>query len=339
MKPGIILHVGTEKTGSTSIQSLLSTSYDSLIKSGILFPKSIGHPCHINLTACALESEPKHPIRALLGLQDQTIFIKFVEETKNALRKEIEENHPTALIISDEHINVHLSKIETIHAYKKICEEFGDIKAVVIYLRQQDEFRLSLFSEAVKAGNLSNFNLLDPLPVFKTIPYRLNYLKILDNLSKVFDKKMIIPRVYDRALFPNADICSDFLNILHIPLDYKTIIKSENNLSVDGKIIKKLALISSFLKGLKNKPALKLQQFIIRHCIKKFTGSGIVLKKEAHERYLAQFNEKNELVKEKYFTTHQIEKNLFPDKYSHSKKPVYPDCTISWFQFFIKFFF
>jgi len=58
MRPKIILRVGTEKTGTTSIQTLLNGSYNELLKSGVLFPRSIGSPCHINLTACALEKKP-----------------------------------------------------------------------------------------------------------------------------------------------------------------------------------------------------------------------------------------------------------------------------------------
>lgn len=339
MKPEIILHVGTEKTGSTSIQSLFHASYETLLKAGVLFPRSLGTPCHIHLTACALEKEPQHPIRCLLGIQSQSDFADFVRKTKLSLKEEIEKNSPTTLVISDEHINVHLSNIKSLCAFKNLCEEFGEIKAVVIYLRQQDEFRLSLFSEAVKSGNLSHFNLLNPLPVFDSIPYRFNYLAILNNLGNIFGKDFIIPRIYDRSSFPEGNVCADFLNISGIHLSAGASINSNTNQSIDATIIKHLALISSSLKGLSNDWSEKLRGVILRNCQKIFTGAGPVLRKENHKMYLAQFAPHNDLIKQKYFKSIPEQGDLFPNYALEevANKPIYPDCTIPWEEFFIKY--
>ena len=154
------------------IQKMLQGSYDLLLETGVLFPKSIGLPCNIKLTACALEDQPNHPIRGLLGLKEEDVYARYVEETKRALRKEIKRTSPSVIIISDEHINAHLSSVKSLLLYKSICEEYGNIVSVIIYLRRQDEFRISLFSEAVRSGNLTNFDLDDILPVFDSIPYQ-----------------------------------------------------------------------------------------------------------------------------------------------------------------------
>ncbi len=339
MRPKIILHVGTEKTGSTSIQNMLKGSYDVLLESGVLFPKSIGLPCNINLTACALEDKPNHPIRGLLGLQEGGVYSKYVSETKRALREEIKRTSPSVIIISDEHINAHLSTVESLLLYKSICEEYGDIESVIIYLRQQDEFRLSIFSEAVKAGNLTKIDLEDLLPVFDVIPYRLNYLSVLDNLSEAFGKNLIIPRIYDREKFPGRDICADFLNVTGIELTLEGLEEREKNKTVDAKIIRHLALISSSLKGFNTPWAEKLRQKIIQICEKIFTGPGPILQKEAHMRFLDQFEKQNKILSDKYFRTGNSKGALFPNHYlkERSKKPIYPDCTISWSAFFIEF--
>lgn len=339
MRPKIILHVGTEKTGSTSIQELLSANYESLVNDGVLFPSSIGIPCHINLTACALKNEKKHPIRQLLGLQDQDEFTRFVNKTKKNLQDEICNTSPRVMVISDEHINVHLSSTETLLEFKKNCEEFGDIISVVIYLRQQDEFRLSLFSEAVKAGNLSNFDLSNPLPIFDIVPYRLDYLSILDNLSEVFGQTLISPRIYDRRTFPNGDICADFLTMTGIDIKNITSTKTEKNKTIDAEVIKHLALISTALSSINKEWANKLRSEIIKRVELIFPGPGPVLHKEKHEKYLEQFLENNEKARCQYFKGSSKEQELFPNKYieNNSKKLIYPDCTVTWVEFFIKY--
>ena len=335
MRPEIILHVGTEKTGTTSIQSLLGSAYDSLLKAGVLFPKSIGEPCHINLTACALGNEPQHPIRSLLGIQNQDDFDDFVIRTKKGFKGEIENTSPNKIIISDEHINAHLFNGEKLIAFKELCEEFGEIKKVIIYFRRQDEFRLSLFSEAVRVGNIASFDLDNLLPVFKVIPYRLNYLAVLDNLSKVFGRDLLLPKVYDRNLFIDGDICKDFLHSANINLNCGSQNILHEKKSFDQRIIKHLALISIFLKNLETDKFQKLREAILNNCMKIFQGPGPELKPEYHARYLEQFAVQDEAIKIKYFYKN-IDANLFPEK-EYGCKLTYPDCTLTWLKFLVTY--
>jgi len=342
MRPKIILHVGTEKTGSTSIQKMLQGSYDLLLETGVLFPKSIGLPCNIKLTACALEDQPNHPIRGLLGLKEEDVYARYVEETKRALRKEIKRTSPSVIIISDEHINAHLSSVKSLLLYKSICEEYGNIVSVIIYLRRQDEFRISLFSEAVRSGNLTNFDLDDILPVFDSIPYQLNYLSVVNHLSETFSKDLIVPRIYDRDTFSERNICNDFLNVTGIKLTLDGIREQEENKTIDAKIIRYLALISSSLKKSNMPWAEKLRQKIIQICEQVFTGPGPALQKESHIRFMNQFEKQNRILNDKYFSDKKSKGDLFSLFSNHNlkdiqKKPIYPDCKISWPEFFITF--
>lgn len=338
MKPKIILHVGTEKTGTTSIQSLLSTSYDELVNSGVLFPNTIGSPCHINFTTCVLGDEPDHPLRVLLGLQDENEFNNFVAETKAKLSEEIEQTSPSIIVISDEHINSHLSSAKKLRNFKELCEEFGEIHSVIIYLRRQDKFRLSLFSEAVRAGNLSNFDINNPLPVFEVIPYRLNYQAVLENLSNAFGKNVVKVRIYDRSLFVDGDICRDFLANSGINLNYESAVKSDKNRTIDGRIIKRIAEIALKIKELNNQEHAVLLRSIINNCNKIFSGSGPVLRKQLHHDFLDQFAMHNKFIKDKYFMNNKQDE-LFPNDTGsvESGDRLYPDCTISWEEFFIKY--
>lgn len=340
MRPEIILHVGTEKTGSTSIQSMLSDSYSELIASQTLFPSSLGAPGHIHFTACALANKPLHPIRNLLSLKDNNAFNEFVSETKIRLKQEISVARPSKIIISDEHIAPHLSDKETLLALKNMCSEFGEVTSVIIYLREQDDFRLSLFSEAVKSGNLKGFDPLQPLPIFHDIPYRLDYLAILNNLSSVFGKHLIFPRIYDRNLFPDMNVCADFINICGINLTIPYDSKPEQNKSIDARVIKHLAYISSFLNNLNYNWSEKLRQTIIRNCRSIFSGPGVILSTEAHINYMRQFSAKNDLIQEAYFNAPENGRHLFPQRYMNRAEisPVYPDCSISWLKLTINYF-
>ncbi|MCK5665790.1 MAG: hypothetical protein KAI17_20020, partial [Thiotrichaceae bacterium] len=115
--------------------------------------------------------------------------------------------------------------------------------------------------------------------------------------------------------------------------------RPEKNKTIDGKIIKHLALISSSLNSLNKDWANKLRGKIISKVETIFMDPGPILRKEKHKRFLTQFSDNNELVREKYFNDYPIEQKLFPNKYieNNSGKSIYPNCTISWLEFFIKY--
>jgi hypothetical protein len=295
----IILHVGTEKTGSTAIQSILKDSYRELLSSGYLFPTNIGEPCHIKLTACALGGLNNSPIRKLLGIEEEETFRQFTENTRENLRSEIKKTNPKTLIISDEHINAHLAGAKLLAEYKRVIEQFGTVQVVIIYLRRQDYFRLSLFAEAVKSGNLTHFDINNLLPVFDSVPPRFDYLNILQNLEEVFGKECLIPRVFDRSEFLDRNVVNDFIDVCRLPLSHQALNRNDKNSSIDGRVIRPLAKVSSFIQksGLSN----KLRNSIISRISGLFTGPPIVLEPDVHQSYMRQFEEQNRQIKKRYF--------------------------------------
>ncbi len=341
MKPKIILHVGCEKTGSTSIQYALNASYDMLIERGILFPRSLGFPPNIHLTACTLHNSPNHLIRNLLCITSTTKFDNFVSDTLKNFSEEIKKNSPQKIILSDEHINGYLQNQSMLQEFKRICEMFGEIESVVIYLRRQDELRISAFSEAVKRGATQHFDIQQPLPVFQKIPYRLDYFKILENLSAVFGKDKIIPVAYNRENLINNDVVSDFLFRINV----KDISLSEmgafnENISIDATIIQHLARISRLLEMLPYSLASPIRSKIIKSCQKCFAGNKLNLEDSKHNKFMKQFVDINRKVKNTYFPSINQHEELFIDRKvkQRNREEYYPYCTVTWVQFIRKCF-
>ncbi|WP_144375258.1 methyltransferase domain-containing protein [Thiolapillus brandeum] len=331
MKPKITIHAGTEKTGSTSIQTSLHSSYRELMRHGILFPSSLGAPCHIHLTACALTDNPVHPIRRLLDITDETAFQSFSLDTKHALAREIEEQAPKRIIISDEHINVHLCSIDLLQEYKRICEEYGDIESVVIYLRRQDEFRISLFSEAVKMGNLKGFDIDNPLKLPVELPYRFNYLSILNNFSEVFGRDVLDVRVFDRERLPGGDVLTDFIQANKLPISPKKLGKNKKNRSIDRRVIRNFAKISSYITDNNIEDGPKLRERLINILAAKYNGPGPLMSREHHTQFMARFQHQNNEIK-RYFME-PMDGDLFSEPKFYN--PPYPDCSLSWEELFI----
>ena len=172
------------------------------------------------------------------------------------LKDEIKEYKPKKVIISDEHINLYLDSENYLRKFKELCDEFGEVKTIIIYLRRQDEFRLAMLSEGVKRNNSM---VVDPtyiLPQYPDLPYRFNYLKIVDNFASVFGKNKIVIRIYDRELLISHDICTDFMAATGLNVNYDKSQQIVKNRSLDARIIIHIANLFDFYKKLNLKTSL-----------------------------------------------------------------------------------
>jgi len=302
MSRKIFLHVGTEKTGSTSIQTMLHNNHQLLQKKGFYLPQTIGHPCHINLTACALGSIQNHPIRRLFNITDDATFATYKAETINDLMDELGETSCEKILISDEHINSHLVRPNLMEDYAKILQLIGSVEKIFIYLRRQDLFRLSLFSEAVKAGNLKAFDIDNPLIPFKVIPNRFNYARILKRLSDVFGKEKIIVRLFRKNELVGGDAVIDYLS--HVNLDPRELdlTSQSRNSSLDSTIIKPLAEVTETLKKDPDPLSEEIRQHMVNRVRAAFQGKGPIMHPKSHTDFLKKFEDINQSVKTLYFS-------------------------------------
>lgn len=291
MKPSITIHLGTEKTGTTSIQNMLMDSGGQLRLDGVLFPSSVGAPCHFHLTACVLGDIPEHPLRRLLGITNQEEFDKFRKKTIDGLKEEAYLHSPRRIIISDEHISAHLSTAKLLSDYRDLCETFGEIDKVIVYFRRPDLLRLSLVSEALKSGSVSKFDYNNLLPVFDKLPFRLNSALQLSLWIDTFGAKKIISRKFGADTLLGNDARLDFCHQIQLDESRLATGRRKSNSSIDGRIVKWLFLITKTLNSMNNSVADRIQFAIIQRCLWVFNGPGIVLPREMHVEYLQQFDD------------------------------------------------
>ena len=117
----IYLHIGLEKTGTTSIQYALSRSRPMLREANILYPLTPGNVNHIDLCGYAMEDEPENPIHARLIKQYETLQ-KFRRVFRNKFIKEIEESEIDTLILSNEHLSSTLKTPNDLNRLKNLLD-------------------------------------------------------------------------------------------------------------------------------------------------------------------------------------------------------------------------
>ncbi|ASF45581.1 hypothetical protein [Methylovulum psychrotolerans] len=204
-KPTLLLHIGTEKTGTTSIQEFLAHNRRRLQQAGILYPSSLGDKNHIKLAAYA-ELRPWSFGNKNLGINSAEKHAEFCLRLEQHLSDELKRHDYRSAIISNEHLHSNVTSIGQIETIKALLERyFSDIK-VLVYFRRQDLMAVSLYSTALLVG----FTPAQHLDVGAARNYYYRFDTIYDNWAEVFGSNNIIVKPFAREKLLAGNVVLDF---------------------------------------------------------------------------------------------------------------------------------
>lgn len=160
----LILHIGTEKTGSTSFQTWAQENRDALGQNGIWYSQSLGHRNHQKIYLWALGAFGPDDGFARLGIADQDGFLRFQRDVPEALAQEIETARAEGcrcFVISSEHCHSRLVKPEQVRRLRDMLAPMFNQIRVVCVLRPQLDMGVSLKSTAARVGHRVNATRLE----------------------------------------------------------------------------------------------------------------------------------------------------------------------------------
>ena len=210
----LILHIGTEKTATTTIQHFLYQSRAALAEKGIVLSDVLGSPNNRKLPAYYQsdirldEFFRKRQIRTIQ--QKEAFFDGFEDE----FRGEVAALAKTAdcMVITSEHLRSALQDpgdIQKLHGL--LAPLFSEIR-VVCYFREQSAMVKSLYSTGIKSGVTKTFDevLLECTPQ----EHRYNYHASFSKWAAVFGMDNMQARLFQKDQLFQGDICADFLQIV-----------------------------------------------------------------------------------------------------------------------------
>jgi hypothetical protein len=225
----LILHIGTQKTATTTIQQYLYHNRAVLAKNGIVLSDVLGKPNNRKLSAYCLENFQGDEFFKGRGIgtvaQKEAFFEGFEEE----FRAEVTRLADTAdcMVITSEHLWSRLGNradLEKLHAF--LAPLFSEIR-VVCYFREQTAMAKSLYSTGIKSGITKEFKeaVRKLSPTRRVYNYHQSFLKWAD----VFGKDHLQARLFQREQFHKGDICADFLQIVDERLNSDDFAQLETN--------------------------------------------------------------------------------------------------------------
>lgn len=227
--PKLFLHIGTEKTGSTSIQNTLFNNYDELLAQGILYPRCFKRPNHVELAVSTQKFQAGSELYDVVGLNgSEESILSFHDEVFKNLAHEVALSGAHTVILSNEHLHsrtTSISEVEFIH--KKLVEIFDEIE-LIVYLREQLDLVVSHYSTRVKGGFSEPFS----LPSLEHSTKYCDYWSMLEMWSTKFP--VIHCRVFHKNQLFKNDVVQDFSRLIGLSLGgFRLSLEDNTSLGVD----------------------------------------------------------------------------------------------------------
>ena len=314
MKPTLWIHIGTHKTGTTSIEAFLKTNRTALADQGIgllTFPRDArrtlrehaeGHEAASTSLANTLEHLITKQSRACAN-QPNTYILSWEGFCGNASK-----GYSDAHLMANA-LNV-ASKYSNLNPY------------IILYIRPQEEFISSYYSQTVKDGKTKSIQeFLHDLPSAS-----FNWLRLTETFERQFGADQVVVERYCRELFPGKnEILKDFCAHLSIDTRGLTFPLSSINSAKNAGWSKPMIEIARIL----NAQVSKNEQQTMKEIFNELTPQ--IAKKDyayfdAHTSTLIRNNyfESNQALCAKRFPT---QTSLFPshdtntDRHSHRSSP------------------
>jgi hypothetical protein len=212
MSRDLYLHIGTEKTGTTSIQRFLKMNRELLAGHGVLFPTSPGNMNHMALTVAAQEDNVKGPLRKIFKVLSRDDVKHFRAKLHADMTAELKDTPFKTTIMSGEHCSSRLLNDTEVTRLKEMLTRFFDRIRIVVYIRRQDDYLLSTYSTSVKVGGTRPLT----VPSSKRIRTRYDHWELLSRWAGVFGRENIICRKYDKPSLKGENVVTDLLDAVHV---------------------------------------------------------------------------------------------------------------------------
>ncbi|MFH5306580.1 hypothetical protein ACHIVM_07785, partial [Campylobacter jejuni] len=296
------LHIGTMKTGTSSIQDFLYKNQNLLKIQKTLYPNSIKNSWHLH---------DHNPFASTIKYFLEQANFSGLDSYLKPLKQEINNSHSNKIIVSTENIQFLLYNEKYIQELQIILKNLGFTKIyIIIYLRNPSDLFISMCSQALKDGIPKKF---------LSLPSKNNKFKILchheqtlKNWANIFKKENLIIKLFSKNEFYQGDLLKDFIKTIGLEWDNNFIIPDKQNETLDLLGMEILNHFNNYsIPILTN----RYVDFILNFFDKYFTSKNPELKfqppKEIYQSYIDYFEESNEWVRKEFFP---YKERLFPKK-------------------------
>lgn len=305
----IIIHIGIEKTATTSLQDFLRKNDHELLKHGYFLPNAAGEFNQV-LFAKLFRRGPEGFLRRH-GIFTTSKQAKMRDRLEHDLEEEISQlgKTPEAMIITSEWLHSKLTKSDEINALGDFLKKFAKKIEVVCYLKEQSALANSKYTTSLRYGLSPSFE--EFIKECRPRVTYYNHLQTLSRWSEIASGENLKCRVFSKRDLKEGSISVDFLDQLGVDFkngDWKETPTLNQSLSFNGAMI--FRALNETLAG-SNIPW--KYKNVISDAL---SGSHNFVTEAEYNQISEEFSFSNEEVRERFFPNR---KTLFERQNSFSK--------------------
>lgn len=187
---GLVIHIGSQKTGSTAIQTTLAENGDSLLAGGVRYLQA----GRSNIAHNVLAQDIRHGDPA-------THFADLAAEIAGS-------DAPVNLMSSE--MLFHASVAPRLWAGLG-ADLRGDVR-LICYLRRHDQYLEAMYKQLLKNGKIR----ANPAAFLDRRRETAAYGPVLDAFADAFGREALVVRVFEPAALTDGDVVTDFLGLLGV---------------------------------------------------------------------------------------------------------------------------
>lgn len=229
IKMKCILHIGTEKTGTTLLQRWLYNNEEEINRNGYYLTKGFAHPNNWRIPVYFSDSDKHYFLRKerIYSKEQKALyFSNFLRDFNSELSSS--RNFHTWIVTSEHFVDALKKPEEILRLQDFLKKKFSEVK-IICYFREQSDMARSLYSTTLKGDATYSYDSF--LDQVKPENYSFNPYKIATNWSDAFGLDHCVFRIYDKNQFIHSDIRLDFLHAIGFVGNYERLsfeISSEN---------------------------------------------------------------------------------------------------------------
>lgn len=212
-----VLHIGTEKTGTTLLQQWLYGNRALLRRQGVYLSDHLGKPNNRLLAACfqhRLDGWTR--ANGINTLQEKARYFEhFLERLSDEIRSAALDHQ--CFLITSEHFHSRVTRAEDIRALSEFLRARFERTKIVCYFRNQFDLAVSSYSTHLRGGHTGGLE--DFLRSATPENYYYNHLEIANHWSSAFGLEHCDFRIYGRDAFLDNDLRRDFIQTLEMDIN------------------------------------------------------------------------------------------------------------------------
>jgi hypothetical protein len=288
----VVLHLGTGKTGTTTIQHLMRLNRPALADVGVLYPMTPGRVRHIRFGLSFRDDASLDRMPAWRRMRAQSPE-QFRRRVQRKLRSEIAEAGLPRVLISDEAL--YGFRRDTLARLRAFTDELGGQVRLVLYLRRQDDHLVSYYQQQVKVGETQR--LTEWAQGDRSSTY--DYARRLEEWREGMEHAEIVVRRFEHSAFLGGSLEADFLDAAAIDGIPPTPVERKNE-SLGAEAVEFLRLYN--LCELEHPTAHGVDRIsLVNRLVEQSTGPALTLPTDTLDAFFDRWRDSNRAVAQNYF--------------------------------------